>query len=163
MSIHLSKDDHRPWEEKWTLILHNRDRLEKIYNGQIQGAGSLDAESAANYVLIECHNLKDWLKWTLPSGITKKDINDFFHNSTALIEAAAVSNSHKHHTRNAGEMLARIRSFTTSFGSSSNCEIEYEMNWADPTKKYNRDALVLSNECVAQWRMFLQMHKISEP
>ena len=64
VDILLRKADDRPWEEKWILILHNRDRLEKIYNGQIQGAGSLDAESAANYVLMECHNLKDWLKWT---------------------------------------------------------------------------------------------------
>ena len=102
VDIQVRRADYRPWEEKWVLILHNRDRLESMYNGQITSAGTLDAESAANYVLMECHNLKDWLKWTLPSGIKKKDVDDFFHTSTFLMEAAAVSNSHKHHTRQEG-------------------------------------------------------------
>jgi len=27
VGIKLTKHDDRPWEEKWKLILHNRDRL----------------------------------------------------------------------------------------------------------------------------------------
>ena len=162
VDILLRKADDRPWEEKWILILHNRDRLEKIYNGQIQGAGSLDAESAANYVLMECHNLKDWLKWTLPGGITARVINDYFHKSKPLCEAAAISNTHKHHTRDKGAMLARIRTFKTDYGGSKR-QIKYEMNWADPATNYSKDALALSDECVAEWRTFFQLHKISEP
>ena len=80
VGIKLTKSDARPWEEKWTLILHNRDRLEDIYRGQMTGAGNLDAESAANNVFVECHNLKDWLKWTLPGGITKRQWTTFFVN-----------------------------------------------------------------------------------
>jgi hypothetical protein len=155
----ITRADERPWQEKWVLILHNRDRLERIYNRQIQGAGSLDAESTANYVLIECHNLKDWLGWTKPAGITKDKVEDFFKNSTPLREAEAVSDSHKHHTRWKGRMLARIRRFESG---AVGCRVEYEMHWGDPTQSYTKDALDLANECVEAWRKFLLTHNISE-
>jgi hypothetical protein len=162
VDIRLRKADDRPWEEKWLLILHNRDRLEGIYNGQIPGASSLDSESAANYVLIECHNLKDWLKWTLPGGITARAVESHFLSSRPLCEAAAVSNTHKHHTRSNNAMEARIRIFKTDFGGTKR-HIEYEMNWADPNTQYTKDALVLADECVSEWRRFFQANNISEP
>ena len=162
VGIKLTKNDDRPWEEKWTLILHNRDRLEQIYSGQITGAGNLDAESAANSVFVECHNLKDWLKWTLPGGVTNKAVNEFFHGSRPLTEAAALSNSHKHHTRNDGGMLARIRRYETD-SVGSGCKMECEMYWGDSSRSYTKDALPLADECVAEWRKFFRRHHISEP
>lgn len=162
VGIKLTKSDARPWEEKWTLILHNRDRLEDIYRGQMTGAGNLDAESAANNVFVECHNLNDWLKWTLPGGITKKAVNDFFRESGPLTEAAALSNSHKHHTRNDGGMLARIRQYESD-SVGSGCKMECEMYWGDESRSYTKDALALADECVAEWRKFFRKHNIPEP
>ena len=59
-------------------------------------------------------------------------------------------------------MTARIRNFKTDFGGSRR-QVGYEMNWADPTGSYSKDALALADECVGEWRRFFQAHNISEP
>ncbi len=111
--IKISKDDHRPWVEKWRLVLHHLARLRRYYEEDVPDTGNLDVEAWATSFFVERDHLKDWLCADIPTlgGLTKPEITDYAEEtSVPLMQCYAICNTHKHHTRMkpSKQMTARI-------------------------------------------------------
>lgn len=131
--IQITKDDDRPWVEKWWTILHHVRIPRDIY-ADSSGVGNIEAESRANAIFIECDHLRDWLKWDKALGIPQKVIHRYAESSRPLQLANAICNSHKHHTRTGRRgkpppMTARVWRFKTNSDGSSGAEVTIKLNW----------------------------------
>lgn len=160
-TISVTRGDHRPWFEKWREVLRARDQIEVVYAQRVDGIGNAEVEDRITRFCSECHDVRDWLLGDIASlpVVGVADITAHAASSPPLVVSSAVANSHKHHTRRAGTMTARIRKTDmTPIGA----RVTIEISWATPAAK-TVDALDLANDCIASWGEFLARRGISEP
>jgi hypothetical protein len=164
-SVQITKDDDRPWIEKWKTIEYHVGKLGDIYTGAERG-GNIEAESRANIIFIECDHLADWLQWDKSLNIPEPVIKGYAKSEEPLVVAKAICNSHKHHTRkplkkgDPPPMTARVWRTTTD--GRGGTKVTIKLHWGTPNATY-RDALELAEECVAAWLKFFKQHNITVP
>jgi hypothetical protein len=160
--VKISKDDHRPWLEKWRFVLHHLARLRRYYESEVPDTSNLDVEAWATGFFVECNHLVDWLCHDISSlgGVTKRQIRDFASDSEALRRCDAICNTHKHHTRNTMKPTARIGDVEQSRGR---WQVTVELDWLSRPGGPTVDALDLADQCVAEWQRFLELHGITNP
>lgn len=160
VSYKITRSDHRPWEEKWRLVLHLRQQLAEAYAGNVPKGGNVEIDTHVTSFCVECYHFPEWLIGDLASipGVSDTAIRHH-KKATPLVIAEAVANSHKHHTRIQGKTTARIRD--TSVGSTG-ATVTIEVDWATP-QATTIDALDLADQCVDSWRSFFKQYGIVEP
>ena len=159
-SISVTRDDHRPWFEKWRQMVQARAQISEVYAQRAPGVGNAEVDERVTRFCGECHDMRDWLRGDIGNlpGVTEGDIVTHASSSPPLQVSSAVANSHKHHTRSQGT-TARIRS---THMTPSGARVLIEIDWAAPAAK-TVGALDLANECVDSWRQFFASHGITEP
>jgi hypothetical protein len=159
-TVTITRDDHRPWFEKWREVVRTRDQISKVYSERLPSVGNVEVDERVTRFCNECHDMRDWLEGDIGSlaGVTEADITNHARSAASLRISSAVANSHKHHTRASGT-TARIRSTRIT---PQGARVTIEVDWATPAAT-TVDALDLANDCVASWRQFFANHGISEP
>jgi hypothetical protein len=157
VSLNITRDDHRPWSEKWLETLRCLRALEAAYTGT-EGLNNDEIDDRCLSFFVACDHVRDWLAGDTPPGVTTDDIEQHFMSSEALQRCNAVCNTHKHHTRRSGT-TARIRE--TSITPSGN-RVTIEIDWAT-SNRTTVDALDLANGCLESWRAFFTKFSVTEP
>jgi len=176
--ILLTKDDERPWIEKWQTTRDYRDLLADAYR-DATGLGSRQIEGFATAFFTECDHLRDWLADdpSLPS-ISRRKVERYMHRCKPLEYCNAICNTHKHRQRRTkgprrkwwqlwkkkyGPPLpaARVRQFERN-ADVGGATITIEMNWAQDDA-FQLDALQLADQCLDCWRAFFATHGVTEP
>jgi hypothetical protein len=158
-SILLTRDDHRPWFEKWREVVRARDLIGEAYHQRLPEVSTAEVEARVTHFFSECHDMRDWLvgdRRGLPA-VTIGAIDDHVRSSSPLGIASAVANSHKHHTRDRGA-TARIRSTQMT---PDGARVTIELDWAT-LEATQLDALEVADECLVSWREFFATHGITE-
>lgn len=159
--INVTRNDHRPWYEKWREVVRAHDQIAEVYAGRVPGVGNVEVDERVTRFCSECHDMRDWLVGDLANlpGVTASAITAHATSSPRLQVSSAVANSHKHHTRKAGTTTARIRSTDMA---PQGARVTIEIDWASQSAT-NVDALDLANDCLASWRQFFGSNGIVEP
>ena len=159
-TIRISRDDKRPWVEKWKSTMSRLDALRAVYTRAEEPKSNVDVDNRALDFFVDCDHLRDWIAEddvSLPT-ITWTEVRGHLASSPPLQVCNAICNSHKHHTRASG-VTARIRD--TEIGPHG-ARVTIEVGWATPSAT-TVDALDLAEQCVESWRVFFKAQGISEP
>jgi hypothetical protein len=71
--IKVTKNDHRPWSEKWRAVLDAHEQLMAPYE-EPERLGNLEVERRVTRFFGECHDLRDWLLKHLPPNVTEDEV-----------------------------------------------------------------------------------------
>lgn len=156
VKVELTYADRR-WTQMWQYVL----RAHKILHSTAStpgDQGELRADAMTFFIL--CNHLFNWVVDDPLNRDKVKDLRTEIAKSDAIRICNATANTSKHVGRNKDKLDAHV--WTVAFTSGDgerpmSANVEYE----EDGKRYERDVVELSDECIGWWTKYIQDHGLS--
>lgn len=150
------------YEEQWNRVKRWFERVERIENG-VTNEPFDAAKFKDDYLAFfqNCYHLQDWLMKDDSTNITESDVDRFIDARTCMTICADLCNGSKHLELGSGgrsneepEMAdgAIIRDNVSTGEISASYRVE--------TNSGDEDAFNIAEECMDEWRQFLQNNNL---
>ena len=138
------------------------ERLRQLYVGtQSDQRSKQECEDDALSFFVHCYHIKDWIIHLNKVGITSKNVDAFIDENECLKICADLCNGAKHcrltKTSRSGlkpHLAGKQYKFSTWLSGSGGCEI-IQGKYTVVTMHGLVDALVLAEECMKCWGVFI--------
>jgi hypothetical protein len=141
----------------WDRVEAGLKELQEYYRGRQNVTDSRTFRDAISNFFVRCAHLRDHLIHDPAVTLPKNVISGYFWNSDPLSLSGDFANTWKHHTRTHQSKGPPPRSVTVGTIRS---DFAAAVVWEDPVTgvRGSRDVLVLAEQAVNDWRMFLLQH-----
>jgi hypothetical protein len=144
---------NRPWDEMWSLVHHNLERIEATYkNGRM--SSSMDLKCDILNFCVSSYHLREHIKFdpALPSR-TGKRVSGKARVDPLIAAAGDFANTAKHYKRKIGptSQISELTSTPTA-----------KISWVDPNgdRVVERDALTFARDVDLAWRRLLRQESL---
>ncbi len=150
-SASVGYNPQRPWQQKWSDVVHGLEVLEEIYRRD--DLGNEDVRRQVEDFFKDCRELADWLKQQAGTPQAMSYVN----TDPDLMLCDGLAQTVKHHTRSGADPITARISWV--HGGSG---VRVEIAWSTPSGATGiEDALALARRCVKSWERFFQQEGLN--